>query len=46
MRKAAETELPIIPPTLLKAPNLVETAEAVAATMMEVAMTMLEGPGC
>ena len=41
-RKAAETELPIIPPILLKRPNLELIAEAVAATMMEVMMTMLE----
>ena len=41
IRKEAETEVPMMPPILLKAPNLVEMAEAVAATMREVMMTML-----
>ena len=41
MRNAAETELPIIPPILLKAPNLELMAEAVAATIIEVIMTIL-----
>jgi len=41
-RKAAEMELPMIPPTLLKDPNFEDTADAVAATTMEVATTILE----
>ena len=42
MRKAAETELPIMPPIVLKAPNFEEMAEAVAATTMEVTTTILQ----
>ena len=41
MRKAAETELPMMPPMVLKAPNLEEIAEAVAATTTDVMMTIL-----
>lgn len=43
MRKAAETEVPIMPPTLLKEPKRSETAAAVAATTMEVMITILGG---
>ena len=42
MRKTAETEVPMIPPMWLKVPNLVEMAEAVAATTREVMTTILE----
>ncbi len=41
IRNPAETDVPIIPPILLNAPNLELIAEAVAATAMEVIMTML-----
>ena len=41
MRKIAETEVPIMPPILLKAPNLELMAEAVAATTIDVMITML-----
>ncbi len=41
IRNPAETDVPIIPPILLNAPNLELIAEAVAATTMEVIMTML-----
>ena len=41
MRKAAETDVPMMPPTLLNAPNLELIAEAVAATITEVIMTIL-----
>lgn len=41
MRNAAETEVPMIPPTLLKEPNRSETAAAVAATTIEVMITIL-----
>jgi hypothetical protein len=41
IKKAALTELPIIPPILLKLSNFDETAAAVAATTMEVMMTIL-----
>lgn len=41
MRKAAETEVPTMPPTLEKPSNLLETAEAVAATTMDVMITIL-----
>ena len=41
MRKPAETEVPTMPPILLNAPNLELIAEAVAATTMEVTMTIL-----
>jgi len=40
-RKAAETEVPMMPPTREKAEKREETAEAVAATTMEVMMTIL-----
>ncbi len=43
IKKPADTEVPIIEPILLKAPNLELMAEAVAATTMEVIMTMLGG---
>ena len=45
MRKAADTEVPMIPPTREKAPNFFETAEAVAATTMEVMITILDSSG-
>lgn len=41
IRKPAETDVPIIPPILLKAPNLELMAEAVAATTIEVTITIL-----
>lgn len=41
MRKAAETEVPIMLPILLKALNLELMAEAVAATTIEVMTTIL-----
>lgn len=41
IKNAALTELPIIPPIVLKLSNLDETAAAVAATTMEVMMTIL-----
>lgn len=41
MRNAALTELPIIPPTVLKLSNRFDTVAAVAATMMDVIMTIL-----
>lgn len=41
MRKAALTEVPIMPPTVLKLLNLLDTAAAVAATTIEVMMTIL-----
>jgi len=41
IKNPAETDVPIIPPILLNAPNLELIAEAVAATTMEVIMTML-----
>lgn len=40
-RKAAETDVPIILPILLKESNLLLIAEAVAATMTDVTMTIL-----
>jgi len=43
IKKAALTELPMIPPILLKLSNLDETAAAVAATIIEVMMTILLG---
>ena len=45
MRKAAETDVPMMPPILLKAPNLELMAEAVAATTMDVMMTILTKDG-
>ena len=42
IRNPAETEVPIIPPILLKEPNFELIAEAVAATTMDVTTTMLE----
>lgn len=42
MRKAAETEVPIIPPILLNEPNLSLIAEAVAATTIDVTITILQ----
>lgn len=41
MRKAALTELPMMPPTVLNESKRCETAAAVAATTMEVMTTML-----
>ena len=41
MRKPAETEVPMMPPILLNAPNLELIAEAVAATTTDVMMTIL-----
>ena len=41
MRKPAETEVPMMPPILLNAPNLELMAEAVAATTTEVMTTIL-----
>lgn len=41
MRKEAETEVPMIPPTREKVLNLVETAAAVPATAIEIMMTIL-----
>ena len=41
MRKPAETDVPIMPPILLNAPNLELIAEAVAATTTEVITTIL-----
>jgi hypothetical protein len=43
-RKEAETEEPMIPPMWEKLSNLLETADAVAATMMDVMMTIVEWP--
>lgn len=40
-RKAAETEEPIMPPIWEKLSKRLETAAAVAATMIEVTITML-----
>lgn len=40
-RKEAETEAPMMPPTREKLLNLVEMAEAVPATAMEIIITML-----
>ena len=42
IKKDAETELPMIPPTRLNASNLLLMADAVAATTKDVTMTMLE----
>lgn len=41
IRKAADTDVPIMPPTREKLSNLSDTAEAVPATTMEVTMTIL-----
>lgn len=41
IRNAELTELPIIPPTLLYLSNFSDTAAAVAATIMDVIITML-----
>lgn len=40
-RKEAETEVPMMLPTREKVLNLVEMAEAVPATAMEIIITML-----
>ena len=45
MRKPAETDVPMMPPILLNAPNLALIAEAVAATTTEVIMTILMKEG-
>lgn len=42
IRKEAETDVPMIPPTLLKESNLSLIAEAVAATTIHVMITMLK----
>lgn len=42
MRKAAETDVPIMPPTLLKELNLSLIAKLVAATTTDVIITILE----
>ena len=41
IKNAAEMEVPIIPPTVLKESNLSLIAEEVAATTMEVTTTIL-----
>ena len=41
IRNPADTEVPMIPPVLLKVPNLSLMAEAVAATTIEVIITIL-----
>ena len=41
IKKLADTDVPIMPPTLLKEPNLWLIAEAVAATTIDVIMTIL-----
>ena len=41
IRNPADTEVPMIPPVLLKVPNLSLIAEAVAATTIEVMITIL-----
>lgn len=41
MRNAAETEVPIMPPTFPKASNLSLIADDVAATTIDVIMTIL-----
>lgn len=41
MRKEAETEVPMMPPTREKVLNLEEMAEAVPATAMDIIITML-----
>lgn len=41
MRKPAETDVPMMPPILLNAPNLELIEEAVAATTTEVIRTIL-----
>lgn len=45
IKKAAETEEPMIPPTWEKAPNFSDIVDAVAATTMQVMRTTLERPG-
>lgn len=46
IRKPAEIDVPTMPPTLLKAPNLELMAEAVAATTTDVSITILIARGC
>jgi len=41
IRNAALTDVPMMPPTVLKLPKRLDTAAAVAATTMEVIMTIL-----
>ena len=41
IKNVAETDVPMIPPTLEKASNLAETAAAVAATVIDVITTIL-----
>lgn len=43
IRKAALTDVPMIPPTVLKLSKRSETAAAVAATTMDVMITILDG---
>lgn len=45
IRNAADTEVPMIPPTLLNEPNLELMAEAVAATTTDVITTILAKEG-
>lgn len=42
IKNPAFTDVPMIPPMVLKLPHREETAAAVAATTIEVMMTMLE----
>jgi hypothetical protein len=44
IKKAALTELPMIPPIVLKLSNREETAAAVAATTIDVMITIVECP--
>lgn len=46
MRNEADTEVPIIPPTFEKEPKRSETAAAVAATTMDVMITILVCVSC
>lgn len=41
IKNPADTDVPIMPPILLNEPNLELIAEAVAATTIDVTMTML-----
>lgn len=41
MRNVAETEVPMMPPTFEKLSNRLDTADAVAATTMDVMITIL-----
>lgn len=46
IRKAALTEVPIIPPTVLKLSKREDTAAAVAATTIDVIITILLSLAC